>query len=395
MQPLTRQTFQKGSLTIEKRSSGPPVWIFRWRETGPDGNRVQRKAIVGTKQQYPTKAKAEQAAATLRLDITKEHPERAKASVTVAQLASHFMEKELYDEEPSKAYSTRECYRAMIEQHILPRWQGYKLGDVRTVAVEDWLGSLSLANASKAKIRNVFHALFSHAQRYEWFDQNPITKVRQSAQRQKEPEILDVKELTGLLDALPEPFRSMVFVAAATGLRRGEIIGLQWADVDFAGGMIQPRRSIVNQHVGSLKTVASGKPVAMDSNLSRTLANLKAGSLFNRAEDWVFASPASAGKKPYWPDMVLNRRVRPTATALGIKKRIGWHTFRRTYASLLKSSGADVKVVQDSLRHANARITMELYAQALTPDKRKAQSKVVRMILPKANQLEQRIEAAG
>ena len=52
------------------------------------------------------------------------------------------------------------------------------------------------------------------------------------------------------------------------------------------------------------------------------------------------------------------------------------------------SSGADVKVVQESLRHANARITMELYAQALTPDKRKAQSKVIRMILPKANQLE-------
>lgn len=254
---------------------------------------------------------------------------------------------------------------------------------------------MSLADASKAKIRNVFHALYSHAQRYEWFDQNPITKVRQSAQRQKEPDILEVKELTGLLDALPEPFRSMVFVAAATGLRRGELIGLQWADVDFKAGMIQPRRSIVNQHVGNLKTVASGKPVAMDTNLSRTLASLKASSPFNGPEDWVFASPASAGKKPYWPDMVLNRRVRPAAATLGIGKRIGWHTFRRTYASLLKSSGADVKVVQDSLRHANARITMELYAQALTPDKRKAQSKVIRMILPKANQLEQRLQAVN
>lgn len=93
--------------------------------------------------------------------------------------------------------------------------------------------------------------------------------------------------------------------------------------------------------------------------------------------------------------MVLARRVRPVAKSLGIDKRIGWHTFRRTYASLLKSSGADVKVVQKSLRHANARITMELYAQALTPNKRKAQSKVIRMILPKANQLGEQLEAAG
>jgi integrase len=179
----------------------------------------------------------------------------------------------------------------------------------------------------------------------------------------------------------------MAFVAAATGLHRGELIGLQWADIDFVAGLIQPRRSVVNQNVGKLKTVASGKPEALDPSLSHALANLKARSPFNRPEDWVFASPASAGGKPYWPDMVLNRRVRPAAAALGITKQIGWHTFRRTYASLLKSSGADVKVVQDSLCHANARITIELYTQALTEDKRTAQTKVVQMMLSRANPL--------
>ena len=140
---------------------------------------------------------------------------------------------------------------------------------------------MSLANASKAKVRNVFHALYSHAQRYEWHDRNPITKVRQSAQRQKEPEILDVKELTGLLNELPEPFRSMVFIAAATGLRRGEFIGLKWEDVDFKAGLIYPRRSIVNQNIGKLKTVASAKPVALDPDLSIALANLKVNSVFS------------------------------------------------------------------------------------------------------------------
>ena len=383
MQPLTRQTFQHGSLTIETRNSGHSVWIFRWRETGPDGKRIQRKAIVGTKLDYPTKAKAEKAAAALRLDITKEQPQRVKAAVTVAQLAAHYTEKELNDQQPCKAYSTRECYRAMIELYILPRWGTYRLGDVRTVAVEDWLGSLSLATASKAKVRNVFHTLYSHAQRYEWYDRNPITKVRQSAQREKEPEILDVEELTGLLTALPDSFRSMVFVAAGTGLRRGEFIGLKWEDIDFEAALIHPRRSVVNQNIGKLKTVASAKPVALDPDLSIALANLKANSPFNQPGDWVFASPASAGQKPYWPDMALQRHVLPAAAKLGITKNIGWHTFRRTYASLLKSSGADVKVVQDSLRHANARITMELYAQALTQDKRTAQTKVVQMILPK------------
>ena len=254
---------------------------------------------------------------------------------------------------------------------------------MRTVAVEDWLGSLALSNASKAKIRNIFHALYSHAQRYEWHERNPITKVRQSAQRQKEPDILDVEELIGLLAAPSDPFRSMVFVAAATGLRRGEIIGLKWEDINFEARLIHQRRSIVNQNIGKLKTVASGKPVALDPDLAVALAVLKTASAYNQAGDWVFASPASAGRKPYWPDMILFHHIPPAAKRLGITKTIGWHSFRRTYGSLLKASGADVNVVQDSLRHANARISMELYVQALTQDKRTAQTKVVQKILPK------------
>jgi len=389
MQPLTRQTFQHGSLTIETRNSGKSVWIFRWRESGSDGQRIQRKMIVGTKEELPTKAKAEKAAASLRLDITKEQPQRVKQAVTVAQLIAHYIDKELDGDIPGKSFKTRETYRGHFENHILPRWGTYRLGDVRTVAVEDWLRTLTFANPTKAKMRNVFHALYSYAQRYEWHDRNPITKVRQSAQRQKEPDILDVEELTGLLTSLPDPYCTMVFVAAATGLRRGEFIGLKWADIDFEKKQILQCRSVVNQNIGKLKTVASGKPVALDADLAIALANLQAASPFNQPGDWVFASPASGGKNPYWPDMALNRHVRPAATKLGITKRIGWHTFRHTYATLLKSSGADVKVVQDSLRHANARITMEMYTQALTQDKRTAQTKVVQMILPRAAQTAQ------
>ena len=385
MQPLAkhRQSFQHGSLTIEDRANGSPVWVFRWRETAADGERVRRKAIVGTKDEYPTKAKAERAAASLRLDITQEHPERLKSSITIAALTAHYGEKELDEGTSRKAFSTRKCYRTMIDLYILPRRGTYRLGDVRTVAVEDWLAALKMANGSKAKIRNVFHGLYSHAERYEWHDRNPITKVRQSAKRRKDPDILDVSELTGLLTSLPDPFRTMVFVAAGTGLRRGEMIGLKWEDIDFDAELIYPRRSIVSQNIGNLKTTASAKPVALDPYLGKALANLKAHSFFSTPGDWVFASPASAGKKPYWPDMILKRRVRPVALSLGITKRIGWHSFRHTYATLLKSSGADVKVVQDSLRHANSRITMDLYTQALTADKRSAQSKVIEMMRPK------------
>lgn len=62
---------------------------------------------------------------------------------------------------------------------------------------------------------------------------------------------------------------------------------------------------------------------------------------------------------------------------------MGWHTFRHTYSTLLRANGEDVKVVQELLRHANSKITMDVYTQALSPAKREAQGRVARIILPK------------
>ena len=78
----------------------------------------------------------------------------------------------------------------------------------------------------------------------------------------------------------------------------------------------------------------------------------------------------------------MKRYVRPVAQKAGIHKRIGWHTFRHSFGTLLKANGEDIKTVQELLRHANSRITLEVYTQAVTSNKRAAQSKVVKMMVP-------------
>jgi integrase len=89
------------------------------------------------------------------------------------------------------------------------------------------------------------------------------------------------------------------------------------------------------------------------------------------------------GKQPLWLCKIMGYHIRPVAKKLGIEKRIGWHTFRRTYSTLLKDNGEDVKVVQELLRHSSTKMTLDVYAQALTPSKRAAQRKVVQMIREK------------
>lgn len=135
------------------------------------------------------------------------------------------------------------------------------------MAVEDWLHSLPLANGSKAKIRNLMSTLFNHAMRYEWAEKNPIRLVRQSAERESTPDVLTAEEIRALLAELEGPYYVMAFLAAAAGLRVSELLALKWTDVNFAAGEINLTRAIVCQHIGSLKTAASQKPVPLDLSL--------------------------------------------------------------------------------------------------------------------------------
>ena len=71
----------------------------------------------------------------------------------------------------------------------------------------------------------------------------------------------------------------------------------------------------------------------------------------------------------------------PAATAAGITKRIGWHTFRHTFSTLMASLGVEAKVVQELMRHASFRTTMDSYTQALDEPKRQAQKRLADLIM--------------
>jgi site-specific recombinase XerD len=76
----------------------------------------------------------------------------------------------------------------------------------------------------------------------------------------------------------------------------------------------------------------------------------------------------------------MSSQIRNVARRVGISKKIGWHTFRHTCATLLRASGADIKVVQELLRHPACRVTLDTYTQAVTEHKRAAQNKIAGMV---------------
>jgi integrase len=225
------------------------------------------------------------------------------------------------------------------------------------------------------------HALFNHALRYEWLDRNPISLVRQSGKRQRIPTVLAIEEAFALLNELHFRERVMVLIELGTGLRISELLGLQWQDVDFANLEFHVTRSIVDQVEGTCKTEASRKPMPMHSSMADLLRRWRELSPYPAPADWVFASPHTRGRRPFHPDSLLKRQIRPAACRAGVLRPIGWHSFRHTFSTWLKANGEDVKTVQELLRHANPRTTLQDYTQAVTKLKRKAQGKVMTMVL--------------
>ncbi len=185
------------------------------------------------------------------------------------------------------------------------------------------MGKLPLARASRAKIRNLMSVLFNEARRYDLFDRNPISMVRQSAKRRTFPEVLSVDEIQQLVAALKTRERTLVLLAAGTGLRMSELFALKWKDIDFVRTEMSVTRSIVNQVVGRCKTEASQKPVPLDARSAQALQDWFQQAKYSGPEDWVFASPLLKGKNPYRGQALMRDYIRPTARECGITKKLG------------------------------------------------------------------------
>jgi integrase len=371
---------QNGSIIRRNRKRHSDIWQFRWWEKTSEGKRIYRRREIGTVDQIPDLEAARKAACLLVPELKARRGRSEPTSMTVAQLCSHFDQRELCLGNTWRSYSTKQIYKVYIRRWIVPRWGELLLSDIRTIEVESWLRSLSIARSTCAKMRNVMSVLFNHALRYEFFDRNPIRLVRQSAKRRSTPVVLTPGEIRTLLEGLKIRERTLVFIAASTGIRQSELFALKWGDIDLSAGTMNVARSIVHGFVGPCKTESSQKPVPIHPLVCKALVKWRKRSKYRQPEDWVFASRHSHGQKPYWGQAILQKYLRPAALELGIEKRFGWHTFRHTYSTLLRSVGTEFKVMQELLRHSTLRSTLDVYTQATTPAKHSAQAAVMSLV---------------
>jgi len=386
-----RARYQKGSLKRIKRKSGYLVWIFRWRETDADGKRRPKKIVVGPVSELPTESDARRALQALRINVNLDLSEQARPPRNFKTLVDHYRLKELvYQNDERKAYSTKKGYESYLKNWIVPRWGEYMLARMENgiaVHVEEWLGTLKRSRGTKAKLRNIMSAVCTHAIRYGWMAANPIRAVRQSAKRERIIVPLTAEELQRLFAELGPRERTLVLLDVPTGMRRGEVLATQWCDIDFGKKTLNVRKSIWQQHLGPVKTEESEKVMPLDDEMIADLLRWRSETPYAGDQDWIFASGRMKGRQPLWPEAIERNYIRPAAERAKITKHISWHVFRHTFSTLLAENDEDVKTVQSLMRHANSNITMNIYTHAVSSKKRRAQTKVVEMILPEGNKV--------
>ncbi len=186
--------------------------------------------------------------------------------------------------------------------------------------------------------------------------------------------ILTPEQAYAIVCNLREPERTLTLLAAGTGLRISECLGLQCHDVNFADGMIHVRRTWTCGQVGLPKSKASKGPVPLHPLLAEFMLLWKQKTTYSQPGDWVFPSTRLNGKQPRVANMLVEDHLGPAAVKAGIlsshpdnhgrlvdddPRRFGFHNLRHSLASFLIRIRTDPKTVQTLLRHSDVKLTLQ------------------------------------
>lgn len=280
---------------------------------------------------------------------------------------------------------TLESYEGTVDVHLRPAFGSVRLGAITRRDVEDFVTTLAETGTRRGKAKkrvplspttvnyalHVLKFVLKDAVEQGVLAESPAVRVRalRSSDRADGDRLrfLQPDEIARLLEAAEEPHRTFYRVAVSTGLRRGEVLGLRWGDVDLRKGLLHVRRTRGRVKDGTdyvvreapLKTGHSKRTIDLSPSLVEALLAFPAGD--DPEEDHVFRSPQTGG--PLDPDNV-DRRFKADLTLAGLTE-IRFHDLRHTHASLLIAVGVHPKAIQARLGHASITTTLNTYGHLM------------------------------
>ncbi len=280
--------------------------------------------------------------------------------------------------------SSHQTYRGYIDHHIAPYIGKIPIEKLSTMDLQKLCrklmdkGRVERIEAEKqpkglsAKtVRNILQIIssamdFAVAQKI--ITENPCKAVELPKVEKQEMQTIPAEQLQAFLtEAKASGVYEMYYIELSTGLRRGELLGLKWSDIDWNNAVITVRRQVarINGEIteAPLKTKNSYRRVSISPQAIEVLKQQKAKT----NSEYVFPSPTGG---PISPDSVNNMLKRVLARA-GIPK-VRFHDLRHTFATIALQNGVDIKTVSSILGHFSAGFTLDTYAHVTTAAQKEA-----------------------
>lgn len=276
---------------------------------------------------------------------------------------------------------TAERYRQLIERQIIPHLGAIPVQKLKPVHVADWHATLlragghdggQLSARTVGHAHRVLHKALTDAVRYELLTRNPAAIVSPPKVTAPEIEILSADQVKAVLVAMrATPIYPHVVLLLGSGMRRGELAGLQWGDIDLESGKLRIERAVEKTKLHGLrikapKTRKGRRTISLPASAVEVLKEYRKACLELRVALGIGRLPPDAfvfgtiEGKPRDPDRITQDWKR-FAAKHGLP-RVTLHALRHSHASALIAGGADPVTVAGRLGHASPVITMAVYA---------------------------------
>lgn len=388
---------------LRKTSSKTKPWRGILKYADEDGEPRQVSKTFGETVRTKTQAQAALEAWRADMESLRAAPD---AGLSTATYVSRYLD--VLESTGSVEGSTLVAYRS-VATHIRDAFSDVPLRDLAPAQVQEWeIGLLDsgLSPSTVGKAHRLLKQVCKHAVNVHDLTWNPCEPVRPPKRPRTEPNALVADgraRVVSLLDSMgPTPLGTAASLALYAGMRRGEVCGLRWKDVDLERAEVRVSQVIGLRKGGAYvkepKTGGSRRTIPLAPQLVRVLerrrdamrprwreAMLKIGL---SASDAAFGNAYVIGHEDGTPasPSVIGKEWMTIAKSLGIVGNQGevcsFHDLRHSFATAAVSGGADIKSVSSILGHSNAAMTLNIYASADADAKRRAAEIVGAAMVP-------------
>jgi integrase len=254
--------------------------------------------------------------------------------------------------------STKNLFKNTIQRLLLPAFSNIQISEIATGHLQTYVSGRS-KTVKPNTVRNeltVLKLIFKHALRWGYVKSNPTINIERPKIDKSEIEVLSPHEFEKLLENSENPYGVAFLTAFLTGLRAGELWGLQWGDVDWNSKQIHVKRSLWRHQFQKPKTKNAIRKIDLTDRLVRELRAWKLACPVNE-HDLVFPSPQG---KQSQHDNVVKRYFNPALRKAGLR-HVSFHSLRHSNASMRIHAGQNIKYLSTQIGHASISITLDIY----------------------------------